>query len=131
MSSIVVVAVSNASRDANRILARQQQAALQSALNGWIMSQMRDPSTGQVISVEQIRATYNGTSTSKARLQLFVTDQPGSTSYLDDISTEEFLSHTDNSDRIESLALEQAKQFLTLPTWNSGEFPKVLLNDLP
>ena len=122
-------AISNASRDANRIVARQQQAALQNALNGWVMSQMRNETTGQLIGLEQIRSAYNATPTDKARLLLFVTDQAGKVSYLDEASTKEFLDYTDNTNRVETRGLETSKQHLTLPTWVSGEFPKVLLND--
>ena len=37
MSSIVVAAISNASRDAHRVMARQQQASVQGALTAWVM----------------------------------------------------------------------------------------------
>jgi type II secretory pathway pseudopilin PulG len=48
MSSLVVAAISNASRDAHRVMARQQQAAVHSALTAWVLAQTRVGSTAQV-----------------------------------------------------------------------------------
>jgi type II secretory pathway pseudopilin PulG len=130
MSSIVVAAISNASRDANRIVARQQQATLNSALNAWVMGSMRIASganEGQLRSLEDVRAEYNGQASSLARLQL-VAPAAGS-GYLDETTREHFIQYTNNSGRIESSALEAGNQHITLPTWASGEFPKALLQD--
>ncbi|HYF34433.1 MAG TPA: type II secretion system protein, partial [Prosthecobacter sp.] len=67
MASLVVSAISNASRDANRIVARQQQAAINEALQAWVMSQTRVGNTAQIQSVNNIRKTYNSLNTSTAR----------------------------------------------------------------
>ena len=130
MSSIIVAAISNASRDANRIVARQQQATLNSALNAWVMGSMRIASganEGQLRSLEDVRAEYNGQTSSLARLQL-IAPATGS-GYLDESTRAHFVAYTNNAGRIESSALEAGNQHITLPTWVSGEFPKALLQD--
>jgi type II secretory pathway pseudopilin PulG len=130
MSSIVVAAISNATRDANRIVARQQQATLNGALNAWVMGSMRVTSganEGQLRSLEDVRAEYNGQTTSLARLLLIAPD--ATSGYLDESTRSHFIDYTNNSGRIESSALEAGNQHITLPTWASGEFPKALLQD--
>jgi type II secretory pathway pseudopilin PulG len=130
MSSIVVAAITSASRDANRIVARQQQATLNSALNAWVMGSMRIASganEGQLRSLEDVRTEYNGQASALTRLQL-IAPAIGS-GYLDESTRAHFVAHTNNSGRIESAALEASSQHITLPTWVSGEFPKALLQD--
>jgi type II secretory pathway pseudopilin PulG len=130
MSSIVVAAISNASRDANRIVARQQQATVNSALNAWVMGNMRIASgvnEGQLLSIEDLRAEYNAKGTALARFLLMSPD--AGNGYLDETTREHFLEYTTNSGRLETAALQFAKQHLTLPAWNPGEFPKALLQD--
>lgn len=130
MSSIVVAAISNASRDANRIVARQQQAALNGALNAWVMGSLRvedGDNRGQVLGLEDVRSQYNASPTSLSRLLLLSPDL--GEGYLDEATRAHFLEHTTNSNRIESSALKLAKQHLTLPTWETGEFPKALLQE--
>lgn len=130
MSSLVVAAISNASRDANRVMARQQQAALQSALTAWVMSQTRVGSTAQVRSLESVRTIYNALSTSTARFNLLVPnasspDPAIRAGFLDQTTADHFLSYTTNTDRLKSAALDNAKQYLSLPTWQTGDFPRV------
>lgn len=130
MSSIIVAAISNATRDANRIVARQQQAALNSALNAWVMGSMRVASginEGQLRGIEDIRAEYNSQSSSLAKLQLIAPD--ATSGYLDESTRAHFIQYTNNSGRIESSALEAGNQHITLPNWTAGEFPKALLQD--
>lgn len=123
LSSLVVGVVSNASKDASRMMARQQQGAVQSAVDAWITSQMRDTSTGQVRSLESIRGDYNSRATSLARLNLAV-------AFLDDATADHFTSSTVNSANIKSDALNVSNQHLELPTWDSGSYAKVnLVND--
>lgn len=130
MSSIVVAAISNATRDANRIVARQQQATLNGALNAWVMGNLRvatGANAGQVLSIEDLRSQYNSRPTSLSRLLLIAPDV--GEGYLDTSTRDHFVEHSTNSGRIESAALKSARQHLTLPPWNSGEFPKALLQD--
>jgi prepilin-type N-terminal cleavage/methylation domain-containing protein len=132
MSSLVVAAISNASRDAHRVMARQQQAAVNSALTAWVMAQTRVGSTAQVRSMESVRTTYNALPTTSARFNLLV---PNSASpdpsvragFLDQTTADHFLDYTTGTDRLKTAAMDNAKQYLSLPTWQSGDFPRVEL----
>jgi len=132
MSSLVVAAISNASRDAHRVMARQQQAAVNSALTAWVMAQTRVGSTAQVRGMESVRTTYNALPTTSARFNLLV---PNSSSpdpsvragFLDQTTADHFLDYTTGTDRLKTAAMDNAKQYLSLPTWQSGDFPRVEL----
>ena len=123
LTGLVITAVSNASRDASRMVARQQQGAVQSAVMAWVRSQSRDDNAasatrGQVRSLEAIRTIYNSYSTSLARLNVI-------SKYLDDSTANHLITSTTNSDKIKSDALINARQYLSLATWGSGSYPKV------
>ena len=120
LTGLVVSAVSNASRDASRAIAKQQASAVQNAVNSWVASSTntRDPSTGQLLSVESARSTYNAASTSSARFNLIKT-------YLDDGTADHFLTNTANTGKLQSEALINAGQYLTLDTWAASGYPKV------
>lgn len=135
MSSLVVAAISNASRDAHRVMARQQQAAVQSALTAWVMAQTRVGSTAQVRGLEDIRTGYNALGTTSARFNLLVPnpsspDPSARVGFLDQTTADHFLDYTTGTDRLKTAALENAKQYLSLPTWQSADFPRVdLVNE--
>lgn len=134
MSSLVVAAISNASRDAHSVMARQQQASVQNALTAWVMAQTRVGSTAQVRSLESVRTTYNTLGTSLARFNLLVpnpssADVNARAGFIDPVTSAHFLDYTTNSDRLLTSALENSRQYLTLPTWQSGDFPRVELNN--
>ncbi|MDB6006055.1 MAG: hypothetical protein JWR15_3042 [Prosthecobacter sp.] len=130
MSSIVVAAISNASRDAHRVMARQQQASVQSALTAWVMAQSRVGNTAQFRSLESVRTTYNALPTSLTRFNLLV---PNATSpdlslragFLDQTTADHFLDYTTNANQLLTSALDNAQQYLSLPDWQSGDFPHV------
>jgi len=137
MASLAISAMSNGARDANRIVARQQQAAIQEAVIAWVMGQTRVKVNGvetqQVQSISGIRTTYNTvTTTTLSRFNLLVpnssaTDASARAGYLDKTTADHFSSYTTNSDRLKSSALDGAKQYLTMPTWQDGDFPRVEL----
>lgn len=129
VTSLVVISVSNASRDASRVVARQQQAAVMSAVNAWVAGSGRYPDNysdvslrGKMISQESLRATYNSYSTSLAKFNQIA-------SYLDESTANHIISSTTNSDKLKSDALNMTKQYLSLPNWDSGSYPKVTLNN--
>lgn len=129
MSSIVVAAISNASRDAHRVMARQQQAAVQGALTAWVMAQMRVGNTAQFRGLESVRAEYNSKSI-QDRFKLLKPD-PTSTDpstrfgFLDQTTADHFIEYTTNSNQLQTAALYNAQQYLTLPDWQQGDFPRV------
>lgn len=120
ISSLVVSTMTNAARDASRMVARQQQAEVQNAVNAWVVGQSRDRMTGQFRSLESIRADYNSRSTPLARFNLIGT-------YLDDSTVTHFTTYTSNSGKVQSDALKKAGQYLDLSSWTSGSYPKVEL----
>ncbi|MDZ4289513.1 MAG: type II secretion system protein, partial [Prosthecobacter sp.] len=132
MASLAVSAISNASRDTNRIVARQQQAAVNEALNAWVMSQTRVGNTAQIQSVANIRSTYNALTTTSARFNLLLpnsaaSDPSARAGFIDQSTADHFLEYTTSTDKLKTSALEGAKQYLNLPTWVDGDTPQAEL----
>lgn len=136
MSALAMSAISNGARDANRIVARQQQAALSEALTAWVMSQTRVGNTAQIRSLNSLRNEYNALTTTSARFNLLIPN-PNSADvnvrngYLDQITSDHFLEYTTSTDKLLSKALKNGRQYLTLPTWQDGSFPMVDLVNEP
>jgi len=127
MASVLLTAFSNAATDSARAVARQQQAAVQAAVNAWVSGDSNRVTvinaaagTAKPTSISQIMATYNGATHSQARLALV-------SGYLDETSFLHFNSSTTNNNLIKSEALKATDQFLSLPAWVSGSYPQVLL----
>ncbi len=127
MASLVVSAISNGSRDAQRIVARQQQAALQNAVNSWVMSATRVGNTRQVKSLKDIRDAYNAQTTSLGKFSTFLApDSSGIGGFLDKNTADHILEYTTNTDKLKSAALDMARQHLVLQhPWAAGGFPRV------
>jgi prepilin-type N-terminal cleavage/methylation domain-containing protein len=128
LTGLVVTSVSSASRDASRMIAKQQASEVQSAVNAWASSSanMREPATsafaGRLVSIESVRASYNAASTTSARFELIK-------SFLDDSIADHFTTYTTNTDKLQSEALVNSKQYLKLEDWAAGgaSYPKVSL----
>lgn len=124
MATLVVTAFSNAATDSARMIARQQQTAVQGALNSWIGgdSNRTTSFTGgyKMKTIEEIRTVYNNATTSSARLALI-------SGYLDETTFQHFYVSTVNNNQIQSEALIATDQYISLPTWASGAFPQVQL----
>ncbi len=134
MSALAISAISNGARDANRIVARQQQAAVQESLVAWVMAQSRVGNTAQVRSLTSLRNEYNALTTTYARFNRVLpnpsaTDPNLRTGYLDQTTADHFEEFRVSSDRLYTAALKGAAQYLTLPDWVDGGFPTVLLVD--
>lgn len=122
MSALAIGAFSNGAEDAREIVARQQQAAIQTAVNGWVVGQISGSQ-----SVSQIRSTYNTSATSEARLNL-VRD------YLDDESYDHFYQQgqIQPSDEVTSEATRRLGWHISLGSWTDSSYPKVdLVKSLP
>ena len=132
MAGLLVSAFSNASRDTNRIVSRQQQVAVQQAVNAWVNGESNRVTvinaatgTGKIKTIEEIRTSYNQVLTSLARFNLI-------SGYLDSSIVSQMTDGTvtTNSGKIKSNALISTAQHLELNTWVAGDFPKVdLVND--
>lgn len=135
MASLAVSAISSGARDANRIVARQQQAALQEAIIAWVMAQTRVGNTAQVQGLESIRTFYNLQTSTDSRFKLLLPNSTASDSsaragFLDKTTLEHFQEFSSGADRLSTSALAGAGQYLTLPDWQDGDFPRVdLVNE--
>jgi prepilin-type N-terminal cleavage/methylation domain-containing protein len=114
MSALVISAFSNAAQDTRRVIARQQQAAVQSAVNAWVNS------VSQKQGLAQARTLYNLAASSKGRLQLVQ-------GYLDEATVSHFLANTTTNGEVKSAALSKTNQYLLLDTWATNSYPKVEL----
>jgi prepilin-type N-terminal cleavage/methylation domain-containing protein len=130
MASVLVTAFSSTSTDASRMIARQQQAAVQAAVNSWVNGETNrvnvidaTAGTAKLKTIEEIRAAYNNSATTLARLNLVG-------EYLDSTT----LAHLTDTDyttgaaKVKSEALASSKQYLTLPDWAANSYPQVVLN---
>ncbi len=115
MSALVISAFSNAAQDTRRVVARQQQAAVQNAVNAWVNK------VSQTQGLSQARTLYNLGGTSVGRLQIVG-------SYLDDSTLRHFLDNSKaNNNEVKSAALLKTGQHLLLDAWNANSYPKVEL----
>ena len=116
MASLVISAFSNAAQDTRRVVARQQQAAVQAAVNAWVAAN----SSGVGESLSTARTAYNAAGDGLSRLKL-------SGEYLDEQTLAHFADNTTDDDKILSAALKKTSQYLELANWADGSYPKVEL----
>jgi prepilin-type N-terminal cleavage/methylation domain-containing protein len=114
MAALVISSFSNAAQDTRRVVSRQQQAAVQNAVNAWVNS--RSSTAG----LAGARTAYNAATTSLAKLQLVA-------GYLDDTTTAQFVGNTSNTAQVQSAALKKTSQYLELSAWAANSYPKVEL----
>lgn len=114
MSGLVISAFSNAAQDTRRVVTRQQQAAVQNAVNAWVSK------ISQQQGLAQARTLYNLAASSKGRLEL-VKD------YLDESTYDHFDDNTSSDGEVKSAALSKTNQYLLLDSWTANSYPKVEL----
>ena len=153
MAAIVINSFSNASQDSRNVVARQQQATLQSAINNWVAGQIGgyerpDPNNPNLVierTVSYVRNKYNYAVN-------YWTDVPGMprnsrnsrgvqgrldliSDYLDEDTYEHFMHSSSQFDanKILSGAMQKTGQYLMLSAWenpdpnNKYTYPKVEL----
>ena len=120
MGALAVSQFSNASQDTRRVIARQQQAALQTAVNAWVASEISGTGT-----VEDARVLYNLDGGSPRTFEDRLVDLIAP--YLDEETLDHFTDHTTNNARVQSHSMVKLGWWLELPTWDSGSYPKVSL----
>ena len=118
MSALVISAFSGAAQDTRRVVARQQQAAIQSAVNAWVTSTSATQGLSGALSI------YNTAGNSMARLNLV-------SKYLDDSTIAHFTLNSTAGGAVKSAALKKIGQQINLPAWQSSSYPKVELADVP
>jgi prepilin-type N-terminal cleavage/methylation domain-containing protein len=115
MASIVISAFSNAAADSRLVLARQQQAVVQEALNSWLAYRSAAPR-----SLSSARAEYNAAANGLARLALIQ-------NYLDAATYTHLTANTSDADQVRSDAMIKVGQYLQITDWPSDSYPKVNL----
>ncbi len=115
MASLVIASFSNATQDARGVVALQQQAVLQEALNAWITS--ASSGTG---SLQTARDTYTGEVTNGAKFALFE-------SYLTDAWATRFETHPSVADALATDEMQRTGQYVKFSAWAAGDYPKVEL----
>ena len=118
MSALVITAFSGAAQDTRRVVARQQQAAIQSAVNAWVTATSATQGLSGALSI------YNTAGNSMARLNLV-------SKYLDDTTVAHFNLNSTVGGAVKSAAMKKIGQQLNLPNWQSNSYPKVELADTP
>lgn len=117
MSALVMSAIGNASRDANEIVARQQQVVLQEALNSWVAKN----SKGATNSIATAMTTYNAMGNDGARLQAVAAYLGGGTNDTD------YYPFVYENGHVRSKALLSVEKYLQFTTWASSNYPSVQL----
>lgn len=130
MSALVISAFSGAAQDTRKVIARQQQAAVQNAVNAWVNKKSSEVGVGLLGA----RTIYNAQTTAKAKLILIGGDYDVSdgtstivSGFLDESTMSHFIKNTSDSDKIQSQALKKTDQYLSLADWNAASYPKVEL----
>jgi len=119
MAGLVMSVIGNASRDANEVLARQQQVTLQGALNAWIANQTRQSTS----SISALRTTYNGmdVATRMSNVARYLGGGTNDTDY-------PYYPFAVTSGQIRSRALNAVGKQLSFSTWPSNTYPSVQLS---
>lgn len=118
MSALVISAFSGAAQDTRRVVARQQQAAIQSAVNAWVTSTSAKTGLSGALTI------YNAAGSSMARFNLV-------SMYLDDSTVAHISLNSTVGGAVKSAALKKIGQQIDLPTWQSSSYPKAELVDSP
>ena len=113
MSALIVAAITNTASDARMVLARQQQAVFQEALNAWISS-----ASSGTNSLQDARTTYNNQATAAAKLALIQ-------DYLDPSTYSHFTGFTTNTAQLQSDAMRKEGVYLQFTSWATNAYPRV------
>lgn len=118
MSALVIASFSNAAQDSRSVIALQQQAVLQEALNSWIARESSVTGSGSLAGAKTV---YDAATTAAAKLALI-------DDYLDASTAGQFVAHASIGNALNSEVMEKTGQYVTFSTWPSGGYPKVELN---
>jgi len=116
MVSMVIAAFSNAAQDSREVMAKQQQAVLQEALNNWIAK-----NTSGTNSLADARTLYAGQATGLLKLNNLIDD------YLDPATLKHFQDNTPSGSDVRSEAMVKTSHYVTFSTWATNTYPKVEL----
>ncbi|MGI8602843.1 MAG: type II secretion system protein [Verrucomicrobiales bacterium] len=120
LASIVISNMSNAAQDSRRIVARQQQVVLQSAINNWVAQAC---TTSSNASLSTVRTAYNTPQNALGRLSLI-------RDYLDADTYNHFATNTSDAAKVQSDAMKRAGKWIELPAWGLNSYPQVDLKPI-
>lgn len=112
MGALIITSITNAAGDTRIVLARQQQAVLQNALNAWIAANSSGSS-----SLNQARTAYNAAGDKLGLLEDYL--QAGTYDHF-----RQFSSGT----TIRTEAMQRAGVSVAFTAWPSGGYPRVDMN---
>ena len=118
MTSLVITTYRNVAQDSRDVVARQQQAALQGAINNWITTESTTKSMAMVRS--DYAAILSGSGSPGVLLEL--------QDYLDERTFGHLQGNSPaGDDKILSDALIKIQKHLQLSTWSADSYPQVRL----
>jgi prepilin-type N-terminal cleavage/methylation domain-containing protein len=125
LAAMAISNFSNASQDTRAVVARQQLAVVQEAVNHWANKEIGKVTTsgGTGRTVAQVMAQYNGAADAQTRFNLFK-------GYLDDAAvdtTRGGLGVDNTTGRVTSEVMRDVGMYLLLPDWGGNSYPKVQL----
>lgn len=115
MSALIISSVTNAARDSRLVVARQQQAVLQEALNAWITA-----ASGGTNSLLAARTAYNSAGSASAKLELL-------RDYLQPSTYDQF-SQNSSGGSVQTDAMKTANVSLGFSAWSGSAYPTVEMN---
>lgn len=142
LAAMVISHFGDASLGAKNVVAQQQLAVWQSALNNWVNSKIGKIDTtidanGSQISIHTLSGYYNGLTRHQRFLLLTGKNLDGTAAggpgYLEGMTADHFITtineagNSATTAKIYSGALKQTNQWLELPQWDSTSYPQVKL----
>ena len=121
LAAMAISNFANASRDTREVVARQQLAVVQEAVNHWVNYEVGHVTSAGATgkSVSQVMTSYNAAVSLTARFTLFQ-------KYLDE-ATRASLNVDESTGRITSQSMRDVSRYLMLPDWAAASYPKVQL----
>lgn len=122
LASLVIAQISNAAADTRRIVSRQQQVVLQSALNSWVIQQVTPGAGGAAaLSINAVRDKYEGMHDMADKLAVIRAEL--------DPDTAGHFRLTEDKKGIETNEMKRIGARIVLEAWTSGEggYPQVSL----
>jgi prepilin-type N-terminal cleavage/methylation domain-containing protein len=143
LAAMVISHFADAAQGARNVVAQQQLASWQNALNNWVNSRVGKIDTtieasGAEVSLNTLTGYYNNLTRRQRFVLLCGKDLNGTagatTGYLEPMTADHFISAitssgANNTSKIIYTALQQTNQWLELPAWTVDSYPVVELHD--
>lgn len=141
LAAMVISHFADVAQGARNVVAQQQLAVWQSALNNWVTSRLGRIDTGidtsgAQISVKSLADYYNNLTRRQRFVLLIGKDLNGTAGatqgYIEAMTADHFITTinstgANNTNKIQSAAMLQTGQWLELPAWTSSTYPAVTI----